>query len=72
MKGKVDDAGQYLLMPVLASIMNSAYEWSFTYEGYQDREPVRIEIENAPVKMVFYPGNQEKYYQGRHHGSSYE
>lgn len=50
MKGKVDDAGQYLVMPVLASIMNSAYEWSFTYEGYRDREPVRIEIENAPVK----------------------
>lgn len=50
LKGKVDDAGQYLLMPVLASIMNSAYEWSFTYEGYQDKEPVRIEIENAPIK----------------------
>ena len=54
MKGKVDDAGQYLVMPVLASIMNSAYEWSFTYEGYRDREPVRIEIENAPVKKWYF------------------
>ena len=48
------DAGQYLLMPVLASIMNSAYEWSFTYEGYQDKEPVRIEIENAPIKKWYF------------------
>ena len=54
MKGKVDDAGQYLLMPVLANIMNSAYEWSFTYEGYQDKEPVRIEIENAPIKKWYF------------------
>ena len=54
MKSKVDDAGQYLLMPVLASIMNSAYEWSFTYEGYQDKEPVRIEIENAPIKKWYF------------------
>ena len=51
LKGKVDDAGQYLLMPVLASNMNSAYEWSFTNEGYQDREPVRIEIELSLIHI---------------------
>lgn len=54
LEGRESNVSQSLIMPVLASIMNSAYEWSFTYEGYRDREPVRIEIENAPVKKWYF------------------
>ena len=54
LEGRESNVSQSLIMPVLANIMNSAYEWSFTYEGYQDREPVRIEIENAPVKKWYF------------------
>ena len=54
LEGRESNVSQSLIMPVLASIMNSAYEWSFTNEGYQDREPVRIEIENAPVKKWYF------------------
>lgn len=53
-KDKESNAEQYLIMSVLANIMNSAYEWSFTYEGYQDGKPVQIEIENAPVKKWYF------------------
>ena len=53
LEGRESNVSQSLIMPVLASIMNSAYEWSFTYEGYRDREPVRLEIENAPVKKRY-------------------
>lgn len=52
--GRESNVSQSLIMLVLLNIMNSAYEWSFTYEGYQDREPVRIEIENAPVKEWYF------------------
>lgn len=54
LEGRESTVSQSLIMPVLLNIMNSAYEWSFTYEGYQDREPVRIEIENAPVKEWYF------------------
>ena len=54
MKGKVDDAGQYLLMPVLANIMNSAYEWSISSQGYREGEPVQIVIENEPVRDWYF------------------
>lgn len=54
LEGRESTVSQSLIMLVLLNIMNSAYEWSFTYEGYQDREPVRIEIENAPVKEWYF------------------
>ena len=54
LEGRESTVSQSLIMPVLLNIMNSAYEWSFTYEGYQDREPVRIDIENAPVKEWYF------------------
>lgn len=54
MKGKVDDAGQYLIMPVLLNIMNSDYEWSISSQGYREGEPVQIVIENEPVRDWYF------------------
>lgn len=54
MKGKVDDAGQYLLMPVLLNIMNSDYEWSISSQGYREGEPVQVVIENEPVRDWYF------------------
>ena len=34
--------------------MNGAYDWSFTSRGYQDGEPVQIEIENTPVRKWYF------------------
>ena len=54
MKCKVDDAGQYLIMPVLLNIMNSDYEWSISSQGYREGEPVQIVIENEPVRDWYF------------------